>query len=331
MQCVVGIDIPARSFDLTVRKGGKCQKAQTYAQTPQGHRQAVKRLKSMQPTRIVMEATGVYYLDLAMALHEASLPVCVINPRSFRHFADIKLSGSKTDAIDSALLAEFAERMEPARWSPPPHLHLELRDLGRHINRLVHARTQAKNRLHALTARKSTPRLLIEDEQESIENLDRRIDRLRQAAREVTARSDTLSEPFECLATAKGVGEASAIAILAELCVLPGTLKAPQVVRHAGLDVRLTQSGSSINRPGRLSKAGNTYLRSALFMPAMAAIRHEPRAKAFFNALVARGKKKIQAACAVMRKYLTGIWACIKNRSRFDASLLFSDIHALTG
>lgn len=278
-----------------------------------------------------MEATGVYYLDLAAALYEAELPVCVINPRSFRHFADIKLSGSKTDAIDSALLAEYAERMEPALWSPPPHLHLQLRDLGRQINRLVNTRTQAKNRLHALSARKSTPRLLIEDEEESIDSLDRRIERLRQAARELIAQSETLSQQFECLATAKGVGEASAVAILAELCVLPEKLKAPQVARHAGLDVRLTQSGRSINRPGRMSKAGNAYLRSALFMPTMAAIRHEPRAKAFFNALVARGKKKIQAACAVMRKYLTGIWACIKNRSRFDASLLFSEQNALTG
>ena len=331
MQCVVGIDVAARSFDLTVRKGGKSQKAQTYEQTSKGHRQAVKRLRSLQPTRIVMEATGVYYLDLARALHEAALPVCVINPRSFRHFADIKLSTSKTDAIDSALLAEYAERMEPARWFPPPSLHLELRDLGRQINRLVHARTQAKNRLHALGAKKSTPRLVIEDEQEGIAHLDQRIKRLRQAASEVIAQSETLSEQFECLMAANGVGEASAVPILAELCVLPETLKAPQVVCHAGLDVRLTQSGSSVNRPGRLSKAGNTYLRAALFMPAMVAIRHEPRAKAFFESLVARGKKRIQAVCAVMRKYLTGIWACMKNRSRFDPSLLFSDNHALTG
>ncbi|HER34547.1 MAG TPA: IS110 family transposase [Halothiobacillaceae bacterium] len=331
MQCVVGIDVAARSFDLTVRKDGKCRKAQTYEQTPQGHRQAIKRLRSLQPARIVMEATGVYYLDLAMALHEAALPVCVINPRSFRHFADIKLSASKTDGIDSALLAEYAERMEPARWSPPPHLHLELRDLGRQINRLVHARTQAKNRLHALGAKNGTPRMVIEDEQEGIAHLDRRIERLRQAAREVIAQSETLSEPFDCLMAANGVGEASAVAILAELCVLPEGLKAPQVVSHAGLDVRLNQSGSSVNRPGRLSKAGNTYLRAALFMPAMVAIRHEPRARAFFEALIERGKKKIQAVCAVMRKYLTGIWACVKNRTRFDPTLLFSDKHAAAG
>jgi len=62
-------------------------------------------------------------------------------------------------------------------------------------------------------------------------------------------------------------------------------------------------------------------------MPAMSAIQHDPRAKAFYEALVARGKKKIQALCAVMRKYLTGLWACIKSGTPFDSTRLFSEIH----
>src|SRR5690554_7846253 len=83
----------------------------------------------------------------------------------------------------------------------------------------------------------------------------------------------------------------------------------------------------SVNRPARLSKAGNAYLRSALYMPAMCAVRHDPRAKAFYDALVSRGKKKMQAQCAVMRKYLTGMWACIKDETAFDSSQLFSEEH----
>jgi transposase len=79
-----------------------------------------------------------------------------------------------------------------------------------------------------------------------------------------------------------------------------------------------------------LSKAGNAYLRSALYMPAMSAIQWDTRAKAFYKALVARGKKKMQALCAVMRKYLTGLWACIQNDTPFDSSRLFSDIHLIS-
>lgn len=324
---VVGIDISAKTFDLASRHPGGTAKAQRFDQTPQGHARAIRHLRALAPACIVMEATGVYYLDLAIALHEAGLPVSVINPRSFRHFAQMRLTGSKTDALDAALLAEYAQRMTPRRWSPPPHTHLQLRDLGRQINRLVHARTQAKNRLHALCAKAATPKLIIEDEQEGIAQLDRRIERLKQAALEQIAQSETLSAHLRHMQSATGLGEASAVAVLAELCTLPPDLKAAQVSRHAGLDVRLTQSGTSVNRPGRLSKAGNTYLRAALFMPALVAVQHDPRAKAFYEALVARGKKKIQALCAVMRKYLTGLWACMKSQTPFDAAALFSDQH----
>jgi hypothetical protein len=167
----------------------------------------------------------------------------------------IHLTASKTDAIDAALLAEYAERMTPRRWTPPPQHCLGLRDIGRQINRLIHARTQAKNRLHALTAKTATPELLIEDEQEGIAQLDRRIERLKQAALELIAQSETLSSHLNHMSAAPGMGQASSVAVLAELCTLPSDLKAAQVSRHAGLDVRLTQSGTSVNRPGRLSKA----------------------------------------------------------------------------
>nr|WP_281180453.1 transposase [Terasakiispira papahanaumokuakeensis] len=92
----------------------------------------------------------------------------------------------------------------------------------------------------------------------------------------------------------------------------------------------LSSTGSSVNRPARLSKAGNAYLRSALYMPVMSAVRYDPRAKAFYEALIARGKKKIQTQCAVMRQYLTVLWACIQTKTAFDSTPLFSDEHMKT-
>lgn len=330
MTLTVGIDIAARSFDLVCRHEGHNRPAQTFAQTPADQAKAVQQLQALQPTHIVLEATGIYYLDLAIALAEAGLPVSVINPKSFRHFARLKLNDNKTDAVDAALLAEFGERMTPPRWTPPDTTRLALRDIGRQINRLTGARTQAKNRLHALKAKQMTPQLLIDDEQQAIAALDQRIARLQQAAVELIDNSAQLTQQFRAITAAKGIGATSAIALLAELAVLPDHLKANQVSRHAGLDVRLNQSGTSVHRPGRLAKTGNTYLRAALFMPAMAAVRHDPRAKAFYESLIQRGKKKIQALCAVMRKYLTGLWACLRDLSPFDSTQLFSDCHLKT-
>lgn len=115
--------------------------------------------------------------------------------------------------------------------------------------------------------------------------------------------------------------------IICELELLPEHLKSSQISRFAGLDVRLTQSGTSINKPGRLSKAGNSYLRTALFMPALSAATHDANVRAFYQSLIQRGKKKMQALCAVMRKMLTGIWACLKLNLPFDSSKLFSEEH----
>lgn len=327
MSTFIGIDIAAKTVSVVVRRQGCNEPAQTFEQTPQGHTRLAAKLSSLRPQCVVMEATGIYYLDLAVVLHAAGLAVAVINPKSFHHFAQLKLTASKTDPIDAAVLAEYAQRMEPELWTPPEATHMALRDMGRQINRLVHARTQAKNRLHALGARQGTPALLIADEQEGIAALDARIERLRNAAMALIAEHSTLALQLSHLCAACGVSQVSALALLAELVVLPAHLKARQLSRYAGLDVRLAQSGSSIHRPGRLSKAGNAYLRSALFMPALSAVRHDVHARAFFEALVARGKKRIQAVCAVMRKYLTGIWACLRANEPFNSAKLFSTAH----
>lgn len=330
MSSFVGIDISARKFDLVIREAGHNLPAEQFLQTTDGHAQAIKQLLLIRPQIIVMEATGIYYLDLAVALVEAGLPVAIINPKSSRHFAELMLTNSKTDSVDAALLAEYAERMTPRLWTPPDDDYMALRDIGRQINRLTATRTQAKNRLHALKSKRATMKLLIDDELDGIHWLNQRIEKLSQAALSLIAQNEKLSNSLAYMRAAKGIGEASAIAILAELCLLPAHLKGPQVSRFAGLDVRLAQSGSSVNRPARLSKTGNAYLRSALYMPVMSAVRYDPRAKAFYEALIARGKRKVQAQCAVMRKYLTGLWACIQTETAFDSTLLFSDEHMKT-
>lgn len=327
MSVFVGIDIAAKSVDVVARSNNKSSVVKSYEQTPQGHKKLADSLLKLQPTCVVMEATGIYYLNLAIVLHDAGINLSVINPKSFNHFAKLTLTNSKTDDIDAALLAEYAQRMTPKMWKPPSKGRLQLRDISRQINRLTHDCTKSKNRLHALLAYKDTNIIIIEDEREGIEQLTKRIKRLHQLAIDVINADEFLKQKMENLTTAKGIGPVSAVTILGELMVLPDTLKANQVSRFAGLDVRLNQSGTSLNKPGRLSKAGNAYLRSALFMPALSALQHDPNVKAFHDALVARGKKKIQAVCAVMRKYLTGIWACLQSNTHFDSSKLFSEIH----
>jgi len=327
MSVFIGIDISAKKFDLVVRKQNKSSKSKCFDQTPEGHRKCLQMLIKLKPKLIVMEATGVYYLDLASILYDEGLPVSVINPASFKRFAELMLTQSKTDSIDATLLAEFAQRIQPRLWVAPSTQCLALKDLGRQIQRLTVDKAKAKNRLHAFKSKQATHDILVQDVIESIENYERRITLLTGAALEIIQQDEALTLQFRCMTSAKGIGQTSAIAILAEFSILPKEMKAKQVSRYAGLDIKLSQSGTSVNGKSRISKAGNVHLRSALFMPAMSAVQHDENAKAFRNVLVGRGKKKIQANVAVMRKYLTGLWSVYLSGEVFDSSKLFSAEH----
>ena len=323
MSASVGIDVSAKKVDVVVLEKEQFHKALSYPQTPKGRDLLAKKLVKLKPKYVVMEATGMYYIDLAKALSDAGLPVCVINPKSFHHFAKLKLKGTKTDPIDAALLAEYGAAFKPRNWTPPSDHRLQIRSIGRHINRLVGARAKAKNRLHALESTETSPQLLLEDERLGIAQLDQRIDMLRKEAIRLLQEEPELERVYTSLSQAVGFGDASILAILAELCVLPESLKSNQVSRYAGLDVRHSQSGSSVNTPGRLSRTGNSYLRTALFYPAMSARTHDETTRLFYENMVGRGKKKKQALVAIMRKYLTALWAVYRSGEQFDPRLLF--------
>lgn len=324
MTTVAGIDVSAHKLDVACLSPGQSPVLGQFEQSPAGHRKLVAYLKKRRVEAVVMEATGIYYLDAALALKRSGLEVSVINPRSAHHFAQVMLQRSKTDRIDACLLAEYARRMELTPWQAPRQAWLALRDISRRINQLTGMCTAEKNRLHSLKAQQQARPTLVEEVSAHIDQLQHSIKRLTQAAVELIEQDEQLAGYRNCLIAAKGIAEASAVTLIGELCLLPKGLRSAQVSRQAGLDVRITESGSSVHRPGRLSKAGNAYLRAALHMPSLSLVRHDPIAKAHYEQLVARGKKKLQALCAVQRKLLTGLWACIRANEPFNSAKLFA-------
>ncbi len=119
--------------------------------------------------------------------------------------------------------------------------------------------------------------------------------------------------------------DASAITLLAELSVLPSDMTARQWVAHSGLDPKHSESGTSVRGRVRISKVGNRHLRAALFLPAMVASQHEPRVRAYYEKLLARGKKPMQALVAVMRKLLHAIRGMFLHDAGFDGSKFFAE------
>jgi transposase len=293
---------------------------------PAGHKKLVRFLtKGGRSAQVVIEATGVYSLDLALALHRAPrVEVMVANPRAVANFAKAYLQRSKTDPLDAEVLLEFARRMPFSAWVPPEPEHLDLRGISRRIAALVKTLQQEKNRLHAASQSAEMTPLVRRDVEVNIRHLERRIEHLRDQALTLILQHGALNRAFEHLVSIKGIAEASAISILGELVVLPADMTVRQWVAHAGLDPRHVQSGSSIQKPARISKAGNKYLRAALYMPALVAIQHEPNVAAFYDKLLASGKTKMQANIAVMRKLLHAIFGMLKHGADFDGEKFYA-------
>jgi transposase len=174
-----------------------------------------------------------------------------------------------------------------------------------------------KNRLHAAMQVDGTEAVK-RSIRSTIKALAKQIEQLRSAAVTLIKSEATLARRYELLLTVKGIGQISAISILSELAVLPTDMSDRQWVAHAGLDPREFESGTSIRMPARISKRGNKYLRSALYLPARVASRYEPGVAAYALGLRQRGKKALQVHVAVMRKLLHAIHAMFATGKEFD-------------
>lgn len=314
----VGIDVSARKLDVCATMKLQVENV------AQGHQQIVRSLtRGGQTARVCMEATGNYGLDLALALDRAEgVEVMVINPRSAHHFAQAMMKRSKTDAVDAQVLQEYARRMDFIPWTPPTREQLELRALARRSLALTEMMTQEKNRLHAA---QSTAELAFirNDIEVGIRHFERRITELEKQMKRIIAEHPQLKKNIDRMTSVKGIAMLSAVRIYAELCVLPADMSARQWVAHAGLDPRHVESGTMVGKT-RISKAGNKHLRCALYMPVLTAVQHDPNIKAFYEKLIGRGKLKMQAHVAVMRKLLHSIHGMLRHDADFDGQKFYA-------
>jgi transposase len=314
-----GIDVSKDVLDVAVRREGERLETARFDNDAAGHRTLVRWLtKSGRTARVVLESTGTYSLDIALALHRArGIAVMVANPRAVKQFAGALMQRSKTDLTAAAALREYAGRMPFVVWQPPAAEVLDLRGIARRIAALVVERTRERNRLHAVQATAAQLAVVVNDIEVNIRHLERRIELLTAEAVALISTHAGLHRAFERLTSVPGIATHSAVQLLPELLVLPDDMTVRQWVAHAGLDPRAYQSGTSVDKPARISKVGNAHIRRALFMPALVAVRHEPHVKAFFDKLVARGKKPIQAYVAVMRKLLHAIFGMFATQTDF--------------
>ena len=319
MTPALGIDVSKDRLDVEIAVCGK-PRSKYFANSPDGWRQLLAWLKELKIKRVhaCLEATGRYSLGIALALWEAGHIVSIVNPAQIRDFARTKLGRNKTDAVDAGHIRGYAEIFKPQPWTPPSPAMRRLGELQTIRAGIVSSLTEWKNRCGSGLADDTALALV----KATITHFAAQLAEVDKAIAQTIDNDRDLSAKRDLLLSISGVGEVLAGLVLSEL---PGTdilRSGTQAVAYVGLNPRSHRSGSSIDRPTRISKIGNATLRNALYMPALSAMQHNPVVAALAKRLKAQGRLKgKQIAVAAMRKLLVLCFGVLKSGKLFDPAL----------
>jgi transposase len=299
----VGIDVSKALLDVSVRPGGELTR---HANDEAGVAELVAKLVGLSPTLVVLEATGGYEAPVVAALALAGLAVAVVNPRQVRDFAKATGTLAKTDAIDAAVLARFAEAVRPEPRPIDDEQTGELTALVTRRRQLIDMLTAETNRMRACR----TDRLR--------KSIYEHVSWLRRQIRDVDSDLDAKlrsmplwREKEDLLRSVPGVGPVLSRTLLAELPEL-GTIGRGKIAALVGVAPLNRDSGTM--RGKRTIWGGRASVRAVLYMATLAATKHNPIIRAFYERLVASGKAKKVALVACMRKLLLALNAMLRDR-----------------
>jgi transposase len=263
-----------------------------------------KLAKPEMPVHYVMEATGVYHESLAYYLAEQQCVVHIVMPNRISNYIRTLELKTITDKTSSQAIALFGLEKKLQPWSKPDPGLRELRQLTRERGQLIDERTVLKNQLHAEKAEASPNSRTITRIQDRIKLLDQQQKEILSEITEITKQQVTIKKAVTLMTSIPGIGLLTAATILAETNGFELIRNKKQLTSYAGLDVREKESGTSVKAKPRISKKGNKYLRKAMYLPALSAVRHDERFKTIYDRLVAKHGIKMKALVAVQRKLL---------------------------
>ena len=314
----LGIDVAKAKLDCALRLTSGKFRHKVVDNTPAGFKALDTWLakEGAAALQVCMEATGIYWE--AVAEHLAARPettVSVINPAQIKAFGASRMVRTKTDKVDAKLIAQFCAERTPEPWQAPTPAEKTLRALVLRLDALQAMRIQESNRLEV--ARES----VAEGIAQHLTWLDDEIARISKAIRDHIDNDPTLRDKHRLLDSIPGLGERTTAVLLAFLAEPARFENARQAVAFAGLDPRQHESGSSVRGKPRLSKVGHSFLRKALYMPAMVALYRTDWGKLFRDRLAAKGKPPMLIIGAMMRKLVQVSYGVLKSGQAFQPGL----------
>lgn len=271
------------------------------------------------PLHFCLEGTGVYGVSVATLLLKVSqVWISIVNPAQVKSFAAAQLRRCKTDAVDAEVIRQFAQATHPPLWQPSSKSQQELYELVLLRDQLTSEIRRWENRTHSRKYLDNVPKLVVQAHRRIIASLERQLEKIEIAIKAFVARDAETAQQVALLSTIPGIAQTSSVQLLAygQQWITERSSKA--LVAHAGLAPHPKQSGSSLKSRGSLDKRGNQKIRTALYMPTVTAIQHNPVIKNFYNRLRENGKPKLLAIAAAEKKLLLIARAVLINKTPFS-------------
>ena len=331
---VVGIDVAQKELVVSLGKMHEDWTPQLYARkafenSKKGFVALVSWTKKLTtqdcPVRYVMEATGVYHEALAYFLEAADHEVTIVLPNKISNYFKTLKVKTITDKTAADTIATFGLEKKLELWKKPKPIFKRIRQLTREREQLIQIRTIAKNQLHAEQSEAEPGKKTLERLKKQIEFLKKQEKEIKEELQALQQTEEHVHKSIKLISTVTGVGKLTAATVLAETNGFEQVRNKRQLSSYAGYDVREKQSGTSVKGKPRISKKGNKYLRKAMHMPALTAIRHDDRFKAVYERLVAKHGIKMKAAVAVQRKLLELIYTIYKTQVPYDKNYLMKN------
>jgi transposase len=326
---VIGIDVSKDTFHVCF--GGidegqsiKVLKQSSFTNNEKGFKQLLtwkqKGIDPDIPFSYVMEATGVYYENLAYFLSEKGECLSVLLPNKSKNFAkslDIK---TKTDKVDAAMLCRIGlERVLPA-WKIPTVLMKQIKSLCREYKSLKVSGSKIKVRLHAYKHSYKPEKSTISRLKQQLSLLEKQILKVEKEIRAYISKDESLQKRVDNIGQVKGLRLITIITVIAETNGFASITNAKQLTSYSGLDITMNQSGQFYGRT-KISKKGNSHIRSALYLPALSAVRSNIRLKQFYETIMEKHKCGKVGIVAVARKMLVLIYTLWKKDTIYDPML----------
>ncbi|WP_297869512.1 IS110 family transposase [uncultured Flavobacterium sp.] len=270
------------------------------------------------PVRYVMEATGVYHQKLAYYLVDNGCEISIVLPNKISNYIRTLELKTITDKSCSQAIAQFGLERKLDKWAKPKSIYKELQQLTRERDQIVQERSVIKNQIHAEKTESEPNQKSLERMQARIRFLNSQEKEIKADITDIVSKDPDLKQVLNNITTIPGVGELTAVIVLAETNGFELIRNKSQLSSYAGLDVKEKQSGTSVKGKPRISKKGNRNLRKSMHLPSLTAVKWDENFKNIYARLISKNGIKMKALVAVQRKILELIYILFKNETVYD-------------